>query len=725
MSNSLKRSQSILRDAERPSGAGRASQSAAKPQDQSDDGHPAIDAREEMLFRALDLDNDHQVLRSDLEQVLKEVGLSADDPRLHESMAALEAHHRSLQADDEEEPEPGIPKEEFYRAIRHNILLIERALQGNLVVPDFEDFCREIDRMFAETRRNRDGKPADYIPQLNLPEPDVDRFGLALCTVDGQRHAAGDAGVYFPVESVCKPVMYCLALEEHGAETVHSFIGHEPSGSSFNELLLDKQNRPHNPMINAGAILSCALIKHKEKTEKKRRYAFGDLESRGWSGSRIDFVMERWQALCGGEKPRFSTPVYLSERATADRNFALAYYMREKNAFPAGADLEDVLDFYFQCCSIEVTCEMMSLVAATLANGGICPVSGRRIFQTETVQSCLSLMSSCGMYDFSGEFAFTIGLPAKSGVSGAVMIVIPNVMGLCTWSPRLDDIGNSVRGLDFCRRLVETFNFHNYDNLTGHSDKKDPRVSRVQLQAVKVNELVWASSKGDLSAMREQLLRGADLNAADYDRRTPLHLAAAENQAEVVQFFIEQKAEGGRSVDLNPRDRWGGTPLDDATLHGNAEIIALLEAAGGALGVMTNQTSHGVAKGAATVPTDTHKTAEMIWAASSGDLVTIRRLVAQGVPLDAADYDARTPLHLAAAEGHLETVHYFIRQKLSLSPRDRWGNTPLDDALRHDRKEVAALLRRHRGKEGGKKDRSGKEGSAGSKRGHKQKAVPA
>ncbi|WP_299619388.1 glutaminase A [Pelagibius sp.] len=660
----------------------------------------ALDGREEMLFRALDLDNDHQVLRSDLEQVLRQVGLSADDPRLQESMAALDAHHRAATAAREEEPEPGIPKDEFFRAIRHNILLIERALQGNLVIPDFDAFAREIDALFQETRKNRSGEPADYIPQLNLPEPAVDQFGLAVCSIDGQRHAAGDAEVFFPVESVCKPVSYCLALEEHGAETVHSFIGHEPSGGSFNELVLDKQNRPHNPMINAGAIMSCALIKHKEKRDKKMRYAFGDLEARGWSGARFDHVMETWQALCGGEKPRFSTPVYLSERATADRNFALGYYMREKNAFPAGAELEDVLDFYFQCCSIELNCQMMSLVAATLANGGICPVSGQRVFQPTTVQSCLSLMSSCGMYDFSGEFAFTIGLPAKSGVSGAIMIVVPNVLGICTWSPRLDEIGNSVRGLEFCRRLVETFNFHNYDNLTGLSEKKDPRVSQIQRQAVKVNELIWASSKGDLSAMRDQLLHGADLNSADYDLRTPLHLAAAENQPEVVKFFIEQQAAGLQSIDLNPRDRWGGTPLDDAHLHGNAEIIALLERAGGQRGKLGTAVSPGVCTGTNGLQADSHKIAELVLAASTGDLVTIRRLVAQGVPLDTADYDARTPLHLAAAEGHAEIVQYFVTQKLDVNPRDRWGNTPLDDALRHDRAAVADLLRRHGGRDG-------------------------
>ena len=404
--------------------------------------------------------------------------------------------------------------------------------------------------------------------------------------------------------------------------------------------------------------------------------------------------MACWQALCSGEKPRFSTPVYLSERQTADRNFALAYFMRENNAFPEDVDLHDVLDFYFQCCAIELNVEMMSVVAATLANGGICPISGHRVFRTETVQHCLAMMSSCGMYDFSGEFAFTIGLPAKSGVCGGIMIVIPNVLGFCTWSPRLDAHGNSVRGVAFCRRLVETFDFHNYDILTGASAKTDPRISRTRWRATRVNELIWAASKGDLGAIQDQLLRGAELTCADYDRRTPLHLAAAENQTEVVKFFLREAARDPDGLDLSPRDRWGGTPLDDAYLQGHGEVIALLEGAGARRGELGLRGNADLPPLAQRLQAEASTTAELIWAASAGDLTTICRLVAKGVPLDIADYDLRTPLHLAAAEGHLRVVAYFVAQGIDIEPRDRWGNTPLDDALRHGQAEVAERLRR-------------------------------
>ena len=280
--------------------------------------------------------------------------------------------------------------------------------------------------------------------------------------------------------------------------------------------------------------------------------------------------MDRWAALAGGKRPSFSNSVYLSERQTADRNFALGYFMREHGAFPEGTELVDILEFYFQCCSIELTAEMMSVVAATLANGGVCPMTGERVFGPETVQNCLSLMYSCGMYDFSGEFAFTIGLPAKSGVSGAMMIVVPNVMGVCTWSPRLDRLGNSVRGIEFCKELVGRFNFHNYDNLTGISNKKDPRIQRIVSEGEMVTTMIWAASKGDLTVVQHLIARGANINSADYDGRTPLHLAASEGRTAVVEFFIKHGA------NLSPEDRWGGTPLQDAEKANHPAIVELL-----------------------------------------------------------------------------------------------------------------------------------------------------
>ena len=659
--------------------------------------NPVMDEREERLFRSLDFDNDQTMLPRDFERVLAEIGLSHDDTRLRESMAALEQYIEKVRSPEEDE-RLKIPRGEFCQAVRHNILLIERALQGHMVIPDFTGFRREIEKLYDLARANKSGAPANYIPKLDLAEPEADSFGLSFCTVDGQRFSMGESDRFFSIQSNCKPVSYCLALEEHGSETVHRFIGHEPSGASFNELTLNKDNQPHNPMINAGAIMSSALIKLTEKRQLAAAGKGNGVDARGWSGERFDYVLDRWRALCGGDTPRFSTSVFLSERETADRNFALAYFMREKQAFPEDADLHDILEFYIQCCSIELNTEMLSVVAATFASGGICPVTGERVFKTETIRNCLSLMSSCGMYDYSGEFAFTIGLPAKSGVSGAIMVVIPNVMGFCTWSPRLDEVGNSVRGIDFCRRLVDRFNFHNFDDLTGHSSKGDPRLNPIQVKARQVNEMILAASKGDLGAIQDQIQRGSELTCLDYDLRTPLHLAAAENQLHVVRFFIDEAAGECGDFNLNPIDRWGGTPLDDAYSQGHGEVISALEKAGAHRGQVSRSAHQPSLSQSPLAAVDSLKTGELIWAASLGDLVAIRRLVAQGVPLEAADYDRRTAMHLAAAEGHLQLVQFLLAHGTRVNPEDRWGNTPLDDAIRHEQRTIAELLGSHGGR---------------------------
>ena len=371
-------------------------------------------------------------------EALARAGIRRDDPRL----AGAEDRARTGTLAD---------------AFRPAASLVVRALGEELVIPDFPALAAELRQIFDATRPLDGGAVATYIPQLaRVP---AEHYGASVVTVDGQRFDAGDTDVDFTVQSCMKPVNYCCALEELGEEAVHAIVGREPSGRGFNELTLNKENRPHNPMINAGAIATCSLI--------RRGSTVSD---------RFEGVVDLWRRLSGGRKPGFSNSVYLSEKEKGYRNYALAYFMKEKRVFPEDADLLETLEFYFQCCSLETSTSRMATVAATLANGGVCPVTGDRVLRFGTVRSCLSLMYSCGMYDFSGEFAFSIGLPAKSGVSGALMVVVPNVLGLCTWSPRLDTLGNSVRGIAFCRELVRRFNFHNYDDLVGSLEsKRDPR----------------------------------------------------------------------------------------------------------------------------------------------------------------------------------------------------------------------------------------------------------
>jgi glutaminase len=511
------------------------------------DATAGTDAIYRGLFDSFKPDKDGRIAPLEVLSRLERSGLRADDPRIAEALAGL------ADADGSRK----LSFAQFKRLAQRNSSLIRRAVDGNLAVPDFAALTTDITRMYNELLPMTSGAVADYIPQLKRVNPD--QLAIAVCTVDGQRFSIGDAATLFSLQSVSKTVSYCLALDEHGTEAVHRHVGREPSGQSFNELALNPKGLPHNPMVNAGGIMTTSLIRPQEDI-----------------ADRFDLVAATWQRLCGGRRPGFSNAVYLSERQTADRNFALGYSMRENGAFAPGTDLVTTLEFFFQGCSIEVDAQMLAAAAASLANAGVCPLTEDPVFTPGTVQSCLSLMSSCGMYDFSGEFAFTIGLPAKSGVSGAVMLVIPGLMGICVWSPRLDEHGNSVRGIEFCRQLAAAYNVHVFDSLhagRGQAGKRDPRRKKNQAQIEGAVALTWAASQGDLDEVRALIAAGVDPGTADYDGRTPLHLAAAEGQADVVRYLL---AAGARP---QPADRWGGTPLTDAEGHGHPHVAGLIRQA--------------------------------------------------------------------------------------------------------------------------------------------------
>uniref|UniRef100_A0A8C6UW48 glutaminase n=1 Tax=Neogobius melanostomus TaxID=47308 RepID=A0A8C6UW48_9GOBI len=442
----------------------------------------------------------------------------------------------------------------IFRCVQSNIVLLTQAFRKKFVIPDFLPFTSHIDELYESAGKLTGGQVADYIPQLAKFSPDL--WGVSLCTVDGQRHTVGDTKVPFCLQSCVKPLKYAVAVHDHGTEYVHSFIGKEPSGLRFNKLFLNEDDQPHNPMVNAGAIVCTSLIKQGAGQAEK-----------------FDYVMNFLKQMAGNEYVGFSNATFQSERESGDRNFAIGYYLKEKKCFPEGTDMTSVLDFYFQLCSIEVTCESASVMAATLANGGICPITGERVLSPEAVRNTLSLMHSCGMYDFSGQFAFHVGLPAKSGVAGGILLVVPNVMGIMCWSPPLDKLGNSVRGIQFCTvHLVELFNFHNYDNLRHFAKKYDPRREGGDQRVKSVINLLFAAYTGDVSALRRFALSSVDMEQRDYDSRTALHVAAAEGHIEVVRFLLE-----ACKVNPAPRDRWGNTPMDEALNFGHKEVLVFLE----------------------------------------------------------------------------------------------------------------------------------------------------
>ncbi|MBZ6379813.1 glutaminase A [Pacificimonas flava] len=494
------------------------------------------------LYRSVFRDGGEPPRPWDVLASLREAGLKEGDPRLRATFANFGSA----------DPGEALSLKRFGDLVAaEEVSLFQRALAGRLSVPDFVGFGDEVRALFEDARDYRGGEVATYIPQLARVDPE--HYALGLCTVDGQRLSLGDDRQSYCVQSTCKPINYALARDLFGREKVHAHVGREPSGRSFNELTLNPLGLPHNPMINAGAIMCASLIRPEAPL-----------------ADRFDFVMQKWRDLGGGEPAAFDNAVYLSEKATADRNFALAYFMRENNAFPDDTDLAETLDFYFQCCSITVNVQQMSVVAATLANGGICPVTSRRVLKAETVKDCLSLMYSCGMYDFSGEFAFAVGMPAKSGVSGALMLVVPGVCGFAVWSPRLDRCGNSVRGVQFAQTLVRKFAFHSYANMVEDQSLVDPTVSRVVRSCDAAGYLCAAAAQGDVSELRRLIAAGTDVSRSDYDGRTALHLAASEGQLEAARLLISA------GCPRTPRDRWGNTPLDDAKREGRRAMVDLL-----------------------------------------------------------------------------------------------------------------------------------------------------
>ncbi|XP_037078889.1 glutaminase liver isoform, mitochondrial-like isoform X2 [Pollicipes pollicipes] len=489
---------------------------------------------------------------------LRETGLRKNDRRLQEMNDSL--HKVFLEREnlpDVHSPESQVlDLPTFRRLVTGNIHVISRAMRQRFVIPDFTNFCRDVEAIYWHCKTSPGGKVASYIPQLARVEPNY--WGVSVCTVDGQRYCIGDVAVPFTVQSISKPLTYGLVLDELGQELVHQYVGQEPSGRMFNELVLDHNKKPHNPMINAGAIIVCSLL---------QTLAHKDMNL----AERFDHVKQYFSRLAGDEYVGFNNAVFLSEREAADRNYALGFYMRENKCFPAKSNLREVMDFYFQCCSMETTCDAMSVVAATLANGGICPTSEEKVMSTDSVRDVLSLMHSCGMYDYSGQFAFNVGLPAKSGVSGGMMLVVPNVMGICLWSPPLDMYGNSVRGIQFCSELVNMFNFHRYDNLKYSTDKKDPRRHKHETKGINIVNLLFSAASGDVSAMRRHKLSGMNMSERDYDGRTALHVAAAEGHLECVEFLLHHCA-----VSPAIRDRWGNTPREDAVRFQHERVAELI-----------------------------------------------------------------------------------------------------------------------------------------------------
>lgn len=298
-----------------------------------------------------------------------------------------------------------------------------------------------LNELHSKYKSLQEGVVANYIPELAKVNPDL--FSICIVTVDGQIYEVGDYKQLFTIQSISKVFAYGLALEDHGRDYVLTRVGVEPTGEAFNAIILDEQSkRPYNPMVNAGAIATTSLIKGSGATERLNR------------------VLDMYRRYIGRDV-FVDISLFTSERSTGHRNRAMAHLML--NFGMIDQNIEESLDLYFQQCSAMVNCRDLAVMAATLANKGINPLTEERAVDSRYIKDILSVMYTCGMYNFAGEWAYKIGIPAKSGVCGGIIAVVPNQMGIGVFSPLLDIRGNSVRGVKVCEELSQRLGLHLFE----------------------------------------------------------------------------------------------------------------------------------------------------------------------------------------------------------------------------------------------------------------------
>jgi glutaminase len=355
-----------------------------------------------------------------------------------------------------------------------------------------------------------EGEVATYIPELAKADPGA--FGICLATTDGHVYEIGDSRALFTIQSISKPFAYGLALEDRGRKAVLRRVGVEPTGEAFNSIrLAPETGRPLNPMVNAGAIATTGLVAGHSAGDRLHRL-LGTL------------------SLFAGRPLELDDAVYRSECDTGHRNRAIAHLLR--NFSILAEDPDAPLDLYFKQCSISVSCRDLSLMAATLANGGVNPVTRERAIREELVASVLSVMTTCGMYDYAGEWVYEVGIPAKSGVAGGVLAVLPGQLGIGVWSPRLDERGNSVRGVAVCRDLSREFELHFL---------RVPRPSRATLRAR--YDVAAVRSKRQRPPRDEAALAELGARARVYELQGDVAFAA-------IEAVIRQILDDARSADV-------------------------------------------------------------------------------------------------------------------------------------------------------------------------------
>lgn len=319
------------------------------------------------------------------------------------------------------------------------LFMIATTSSSAITTPSANDIKQTLNDLYQKYKNINDGKNADYIPELATINPAL--FGIAIATVDGKIYSIGDAEVPFAIESISKPFVYGLALQDVGETKVTKRVGLNATGRHFNSLIAIEDNPDHrqNPLVNAGAIQVTSLIQGKNSTAKWERV--------------LNFI----QQLSDG-KPYLGQRVYQSEAATNQHNRTIAELLNSYQMMQG--DPLDAVNRYTKACSIMVTTRQLALMGATLANGGTNPLTNKTLLSPEIVRDVLSEMVINGLYENSGAWFWRVGIPAKSGVGGGILAIVPHQMAIAVFSPPLDKAGNSVRAQKVIYDLSHRWTLH-------------------------------------------------------------------------------------------------------------------------------------------------------------------------------------------------------------------------------------------------------------------------
>jgi glutaminase len=475
-------------------------------------------------------------------------------------------------------------------------------------------------------RKERDGTVYSALEIEELTTADPEAFGVSIVTVDGQVLNIGDVNVEFPLMGAVRPLLYALACKDVGISEVGRWIGVEPTAAdreTFNLISAsggshggghgakpaDKKEekkplltpdpvqtlkspvmahrvqedagfitpepergahpRPFNAFLDSGALAMCSLIGRAHYPTPKR--LFHD------NGSRFSHMLKHFERWCGNRRVGFNNSVFLAQKEKRLKTLAISFYAKGMGVYPTGTDPTETANYLFQAEAVEMNSKDLAVIAATLANIGVCPLTQDRCLDAPVMRSVLSLMYNSGLGPFTGHFMFTAGIPSSAGSSGAHLVVIPGVMGIVIYAPKLNDFAVSQRGVRFCEMLTSKYRVNIFDQLV-YSDQaveinasgRAPAAVTLE-QSLMQYELCSAAATGDADKIAELLKCGADPNVADYDIRTALHIACSDGKEEAVGLLLEAGA------NVLVRDRWGSTPYDDAARKGYNHIVRMLE----------------------------------------------------------------------------------------------------------------------------------------------------